>query len=173
MPLLYSVRVRCGGEDVEVSVEYQGLPPRCDQCNTFGHEALKCKEYKRDRDSVISQEVGIEGFYEQESQSDSSSSSEWIKVGKRRKTNKKKRQDKTRRSSVAQPGSPPCFPVIQHRGPSIDRPSRLRLALPCDPDSQPCSAQVLTPASSARCPVPHPSSATRAAMLCQAVEGSG
>lgn len=34
--------VRCDDEVVEIRVEYQGIPAKCEHCKVFGHDTKKC-----------------------------------------------------------------------------------------------------------------------------------
>ncbi|KAL6976971.1 hypothetical protein U1Q18_052719 [Sarracenia purpurea var. burkii] len=85
-PLLHSVEVRCEGVIVEVKMEYQGLPPMCGHCNSFGHG--DCKGNKIEKGNEDCQEGGSRAGKSVDSDSVSSASSEWIKVRNTRRDKK-------------------------------------------------------------------------------------
>ncbi|KAL6956838.1 hypothetical protein U1Q18_052801 [Sarracenia purpurea var. burkii] len=98
-------------------------------------------------------EVGSGEIKEQKSQSDSSSTSEWIKVKKRRNTSKEKRLDKADVQPAAQPsgycGSQPARSPhrvgVPYRGPVMDQSRRPPEGGPVD---RACfSVPALSPAS--------------------------
>ena len=65
-PLQQSVKLEVDGEDtVQIVVEYEWLPPKCDKCNTFGHIVTHCptketwlpKERSKTPEATISQKT--------------------------------------------------------------------------------------------------------------------
>ncbi|KAL6967274.1 hypothetical protein U1Q18_052426 [Sarracenia purpurea var. burkii] len=184
--MIHSVFVRCEGEEIEVPIEYQGLPPMCDHCKSFGHASHNCKESKLNN-SVSFQKVGAGECKKHDSQSDSSDSMEWVRVSKRRNVNKRKRQEKrmdVAKSNIAMPmvqrarkgySQSRSFPFV---GQSVAQPLRSarstfqhRNSALDQPGAQPCRSA--PSADLASCSFPHRSPASQASLLREAVEGSG